>query len=491
MTSSPWGASPPPPSPDLGRLLQLHPELRMERDEYDFNVVSTFGEPLDAGTALARYARHDGAGKPAHLYFHLPLCSYVCHFCNYVKSRLRDDEHKNETLARWTTALIRESELYLEHAPWLEQARIESVYFGGGTASLLREDHLRRLMDHIRRRYSLSGDCEITLEGNPDNFQGDELATARGLGFNRFSVGVQALDDRVTRFTGRGHDAEMSLGALKRLLATGRPFNVDIIYGLPHQTLETVTRDLSTLAELEVPQVTIYRLRNADRVKRGLGIANRAAWNVPRVRERLEQRHLFPGLEETYRMRGAAVQVLLENDYWPAPAAWWSRRGTYPTGIAAVSKNKWQRMDSMIAFGPGAYGWLTGGSAEILQTHNGTDIAAHLQHMETQDTLPLSHGRWIAGREAAAVALAYNFKANMPLSPDRYRRQFGIEIETDEPYRSALEALCAKGLLERDPASGTLDPTLDGEALFEEIVSVYFHRWIGRGEVPASRRATA
>ena len=463
--------------PDLNGILLSNPELRIERDSYDFNVTTNFGEKIGAEETLERYSQFQGQGKPAHLYFHIPLCSYICHYCNYVKTIYRGE---NESLLdRWMEALISESQAYLNRASWLHGAKIESVYFGGGTAALMQEHHLAKFMQHIRQNYSLSENCEITLEGNPDNFQNDELEKAVKLGFNRFSIGVQSLDDRVTKFIGRKHDKASTLNAIEKLRRTGHPFNIDYIFGMPFQSVDSVLAEIQTFIELETPQITIYRLRNADRVKLGLDIANRSSWNSEKTIKRFNEMAPFPSLEETYDMRAALMGLLLENNYHPSPASWWSRAGTYPDGITTVSRNKWQNMDTMIAFGPGAYGWLVEPNGDILQTHNTTDIPGHLNHMESGLGIPLSHGRSITGREAISVALGFAFKACKPMSVQKIKERFNVDILNDEPYREALFTLVDKGLLSFSPDDSIFIPTLAGEAFHEEIIDVYFQEWIG------------
>jgi coproporphyrinogen III oxidase-like Fe-S oxidoreductase len=474
------------PELDLGALLARHPELQIEQDDYNINVTANFGRRLDAAEVMRRYAEHPGAGAPAHLYFHVPLCSYICHFCNYVKRRLSEAEG-DEMLERWTDWLVTESSAYLDEVGWLSAARIESLFLGGGTAALLRPHQLERILDHVRARYQLSGDCELTLEGNPDNYTADYVEAVLALGFNRFSVGVQSFTDEVNEFTGRGHDSAASLAAIDALRSTGRPFNVDLMFGLPRQTPETVERDLRTVVEREVPTITIYRLRNSDR--QGMGIGNRAAWNVASVRDRLHREGAFPSLEETYAMRAAAVAVLLEHDYRPSPCGWWNAPGTYPDGnIPRVSRNKWQNYDTMVAFGPGAYGWLTGNGSEVLQTHNEADIAGYVRRRAAGDHRPIAFGRLLDGEAALGSALGFAFKANQPIDLERFATRFGVDLLADEPTRAVFEELLDKGLVEMASDGASVQPTLEGEALHEEIISVYMHGRIGGHSAPVCRR---
>ena len=469
---------------DLMAILASNPELRMDCNDYDFNVTAQFGERISVEKTLTLFARHKGARRPIHLYFHLPLCSYLCHYCNYVKTKYNAKNDTDDLLTRWTNALITESEQYLMLASWLPEARVESVYFGGGTAALLREHHLIKLLNHIKDNYHLTDDCEITLEGNPDNFMGDEASRASSLGINRFSVGIQTLQDEISQLIGRGHNAEMSIRAMERLAATGHPANADLIFGFPIQTVDTVKNDVRTLIEHGAKQVTIYRLRNSDREAKGLGIAKRALWNRPEIFRKVEEKNVFPSLEKTYSMREGITEVLINSGFRPAPSCWWSKQGTYADNIPMVAKNKWQNMDTMLGFGPGAYGWFSGNGPQIIQTHNSTDIAAHLKCIEKSKKIPLSSGVYVTGRQAAAVALGYNFKSYKPISHKRYKQQYGIDLFKDDPYKEVFQVLEQKGFLCKDHDGVNLKSTLAGEAFFEEIVSVYFNNWIGKLILP-------
>jgi coproporphyrinogen III oxidase-like Fe-S oxidoreductase len=463
---------------DLGALLESHPELQISQDTYNINVTSQLGEVVSADETLTRLRSHPGAGLPAHLYFHVPLCSYICHFCNYVKRLLPADPNKDSTLEHWVELLIEESNRYLRSAPWIPSANVESVFIGGGTASLLSTKQLGKLIQHIRDNYRLYHDCEISLEGNPDNFVDGAVQGALDIGINRFSVGVQSLQDQVNAFTGRQHDRTMSIRAIGSLKETGRPFNVDMMFGLPLQTVQAVKSDMEVLCGMHVPTITIYRLRNVDRQKMGIG--NRALWNVPTIRSQMHRDGMFPSLETTYEMRQAAMEVLLAYGYVASPCGWWSLPGTYPEGnIPRVSKNKWERYDSMVAFGPGAYGWICGLSNTVVQTHNEADIASYISRMESGPAPPLSFGRIIVGEQAIATILGFAFKANQPIKFDRFLPQFGVSLNHDEPYRSVIGELIEKGLAEVTSGGTAFKPSLKGEALHEEIISVYFHQRIG------------
>lgn len=468
-------------------ILNAHPELRQDQEQYNINVTSQQGTRLTADETFREIKANEGSGQPIHLYFHVPLCDYVCKFCNYVK-RLAPRNDGGAALDLWTRLLITESTLYQERCGWLGQANIQSLYLGGGTASLLRTRHLDQILTHVRDHYALVTDAEISLEGNPDNFLETEAADAVSLGFNRFSLGVQALDDKVTDFTGRKHDAAESRRAIDKLVATGKPFNVDMMFGLPHQRIDTIVAGVRELIARGVPTITIYRFRNAQRHEMGIG--NKSAWNNAQVIARMSSEGLFPTLAQTYAMREAVTEELVAHDYYPSPCGWWSRKGTYPHGnIPQVSRNKWQRFNSMIAFGPGAYGWLSDNRQEVIQTHNIQDIAAYLKHMRNGTTEPpLAFGRRLNPQQSVATVFGFAFKANQPIDLAGFEARFGVNLLRDVPYDAVVGHLIGAGFLEISRNRRFIRPTLEGEAVHEEIISHYLHGMLGSADALACRR---
>lgn len=123
------------------------------------------------------------------------------HFCNYVKKKLLDDNKaRDPILNKWVNLLIEESSRTLRKFPWIKKAKIESMYIGEGTAAVFQVTHLQKLMNHVCQNYCVEKEAEISLEGNPDNFINSLLDEAFDIGFNRFSLGVQSLQNDVMNF---------------------------------------------------------------------------------------------------------------------------------------------------------------------------------------------------------------------------------------------------------------------------------------------------
>ena len=189
------------------------------------------------------------------LYLHIPFCKSKCAYCDFYSL-----PHSEEKMDAYAAALLRHLE---EVAPRCTAHTVDTVYFGGGTPSYLGEKRLTHLLKAVKKRFHVASDAEITLEANPDS-AGDwkALRTLRKAGFNRISLGVQAADDDLLRRIGRVHTWEQALSAAAAARMAGfENLSLDLIYGLPGQTLEAWQDTLRSAAALEPQHLSCYGLK--------------------------------------------------------------------------------------------------------------------------------------------------------------------------------------------------------------------------------------
>src|SRR5690606_16353377 len=180
------------------------------------------------------------------VYIHIPYCRTICPYCDFVKRRISGDVPDP-----FIAALCREI------AEFSGPDRACSVFFGGGTPSLVRPESLETVLDALRRRFRLEAP-EITLEANPDDITPDLVAAWRVLGVNRVSLGVQSFDDRVLRYLGRRHDAERARRACAVVAERFDNWSMDLIFGArPADAFEDTLRQCVALAP---PHVSAYGL---------------------------------------------------------------------------------------------------------------------------------------------------------------------------------------------------------------------------------------
>jgi oxygen-independent coproporphyrinogen-3 oxidase len=186
------------------------------------------------------------------IYLHIPFCKQACNYCDF---------HFSTSLGTKETviaAMVREMEL--RHG-YLGETGVESLYFGGGTPSLLGREDLLRLMDALARHYTWRTDAEITLEVNPDDISPEALKTWRSLGFNRLSIGLQSFNDEELRWMNRAHTAAESVSSVKMAQDHGfENITIDLIYGSKFQTLPGWENTLSRAIALKTSHISSYNL---------------------------------------------------------------------------------------------------------------------------------------------------------------------------------------------------------------------------------------
>lgn len=188
----------------------------------------------------------------AGLYIHIPFCTKRCLYCDFFSNT--EMKYKEPYLS----AVIRELELRKDY---LEGEPVETIYFGGGTPSQLQAADFSRIFEAIHRLFDVSPCAEITLEANPDDMTPGYVAGLQTLPFNRVSMGVQSFKEEDLRFLNRRHNREQALLAVDLCKKNGlENISVDLIYGLPGQTLEEWKQNLDTVIRLDIPHISAYHL---------------------------------------------------------------------------------------------------------------------------------------------------------------------------------------------------------------------------------------
>jgi oxygen-independent coproporphyrinogen-3 oxidase len=186
------------------------------------------------------------------IYFHIPFCKKACHYCDFHFSTvLKNRDEMVESLIR---------ELAYRANEWKGQS-VKTIYFGGGTPSLLQEKHWNDLANAIHQYLHLSERVEFTVEVNPDDVSEDALSVWKSIGVNRLSVGVQSMDDEVLKWMNRAHSAEQAVSAIRLAQENGWDnINVDFIYGHRQYTSGNTYEDLKQLLTLQPQHVSAYAL---------------------------------------------------------------------------------------------------------------------------------------------------------------------------------------------------------------------------------------
>jgi len=188
----------------------------------------------------------------AGIYIHIPFCKQACVYCNFHFSTSL--QLKNDFLQ----ALLKETG---DRKDYLQGENIETIYFGGGSPSLLAPAEIEYILSAINNNYSISPNAEITLEANPDDINLENAMAWRKLGINRLSIGIQSFYDEDLRWMNRAHDADQSVRSIDAVFNAGfSNLTIDLIYGMPTLTDEKWQANVQRATEYGIPHISCYAL---------------------------------------------------------------------------------------------------------------------------------------------------------------------------------------------------------------------------------------
>lgn len=368
-----------------------------------------------------------------HLYLHVPFCRLVCAYCDFVTVGGRRDE-----IPRYVAALLAEMRL---RPP---SGELRTIYFGGGTPSLLAADDVRRLIGAAMDRWSSTTPVEeVTLEANPSARERPDWAALRAAGVTRISLGVQSLRDSELHALARGHAAQEARDAYAAARHAGfENVSVDLIYGVPGQSLADWRDGLARALALDPPpdHLSLYALQ--------LALAP-DEWAAPprtgalRWRRRLEARQDDGLAAEQYRL---AEAILDEAGYEHYELSSWARPGRDSRHNGAY----WRRRP-YTGLGAGAHSY--DGAAR--RSWNERDLDAYLARIEARER-PLGGAEELDEPARAFEAMALGLRRVAGLS----RAAFGDEFGTDpvDRYAPAIDEAVSGGLLAVDGDVVRLSP---------------------------------
>lgn len=268
------------------------------------------------------------------LYLHVPFCTTKCTYCAF-----NTYTHLEALIEPFTRALIRELEIVAEARPHLP---VGTVFFGGGTPSLLSPEQFERILDTIARHFDLDPAAEITFEANPDDLDRGYLTQLHALGFNRISIGMQTAHANELALFNRRHDNDAVARAVSGTRLSGFDnLNLDIMYGFPHQTLESWRGTLDAVLALKPDHVSLYALSLEEGTPMKLWV----------------DRGRLPAPDEDLAadMYELASEMLDRVGYHQYEISNWARPGYE----CRHNLQYWHNYD-YIGVGPGAQGWAGG-----------------------------------------------------------------------------------------------------------------------------------
>jgi putative oxygen-independent coproporphyrinogen III oxidase len=334
------------------------------------------------------------------LYIHWPFCKSKCPYCDF-------NSHVRESIdeERWRRALIAE----LDHAAaLLPGRRVASIFFGGGTPSLMAPTTVAALLDRAASRWRLADAVEITLEANPTSVEAARFAALSQAGVNRVSLGVQALEEGALRFLGRGHDVGEAVAAIGLARRYFPRYSFDLIYARPGQELRQWQAELGRAIDLAGDHLSVYQLT----IEAGTAFATAAARGDWRLPDDAVAGDLF---EATQEMLGAAGLPAYEISNHAGP------------GGACRHNLVYWRYGDYVGIGPGAHGRLTEGDGKVATRRFRAPetwlAAVERQGDGIEESVPLSP------EERREEMLMMGLRLAEGVDRSAFRRETGLGIE--------------------------------------------------------------
>jgi len=356
------------------------------------------------------------------LYVHWPFCLSLCPYCDFNSYLAREVDH-----AQWREALLAE----LEHfAARTGRRKVTSMFFGGGTPSLMAPETIAALVARVRQLFDLAPDCEITMEANPTSVEAGRLAECRDAGIGRVSLGVQSLDATALAFLGRKHSVAEAVAAVETARGLFDRVSLDLIYARPGQTAKAWREELARALPLAGGHMSLYQLT----IEEGTPFHTQHARGDFRLPAEGGAVALW---EATQEMLAAAGMPAYEISNHARPGEECRHNLAY-----------WRHGD-WIGIGPGAHGRLTLG-AEVVATRQTAVPAAWLASVRKQGHATREEA--VLGRDEIRDELVtMGLRLTRGIARDRFRARLGAEPE-DILDAARLARLAGGGFLMLDEA---------------------------------------
>lgn len=351
--------------------------------------------------------------EPLALFVFIPFCKIKCTYCDFNAYA-----NLSRVMAPYADAVARE----IGAAPVPARAPARTLYFGGGTPSLVPVSHIETIVRACRDTFALAPNAEITLEANPGTVDLHKLSALRSLGINRLSLGVQSFDEATVRRLNRGHTAADAVETYDLARRAGFDnLNLDFIYGLPLQTLEDWRTTLERAIALAPEHLSLYALK----VEEGTGLEHQIKHG----------KYPLPDDDRAADMYALAQELLVAAGYEHYEISNWARRG-----YASRHNLTYWYDEPYLGFGAGAHSYLNGA-----RYWNVLSPVEYIQRVERGERVV--GGREVIGREIEmAETMFLGLRLGDGITFERFQRRFGLDARVK--FAAPLREVESYGLVE-------------------------------------------
>ena len=375
------------------------------------------------------------------LYVHIPFCKQKCMYCDFPAYQNLQDYYET-----YVYALVQEIDLWVTEHPESKSRPIDTIYFGGGTPTELSIQQLQMIVDKIKSTFTITDDCHMTIESNPGEVDLQYLTKLVKLGFNRISFGVQTFDDKALTMLHRSHNGEKAKQAVYDAKEAGfTDINIDLIYGLPRQTLEDIQHNLNIVKDLPINHISTYGLQ----VEVGTYLYHLVQKNLISIPSESIDESMYDtmmaGLKELGFERYEISNFAKDNSY--------SRHNL----------KYWHYVD-YLGFGAGAHSFYDG-----VRRSNNRNVMPYIQAVDRY-TMPTIDTETITVERAQEDFCFLALRTKWGLNEHTFKKRFGISVVN--LFGTTLNDLVSKDLLEyeNDSYHLTSEGAKHGNYVFSQFI---------------------
>ena len=352
------------------------------------------------------------------IYIHIPFCERKCIYCDFYSIE------KLGWIDSFVDSVLREIEIFKKESDFTETSCFDTIYFGGGTPSLLKVSQVEKILNSLYKNFQISPNAEVTIEANPGTVDKEKLFSFKEVGINRLSFGVQSFFDEDLKFLGRIHTSKDAIECVKFAFEAGfENINIDLIFGLPGQSVKDWVKNLHKAIELGVPHISAYNLI----VEKGTPLYELVRNDKVKLPDENEQAEMYEMTMETLEGAGYIHYEVSNYAY---------------EGFECRHNLKYWEYENYIGFGPSAHSFWAN-----KRWWNVANLDKYLRAIGL-DKLPIANFE-ILDSEKMMEEFIYLGLRSTGIDLNKFRAKFGFDF-LDAEIREELNELEKLGFVEVD-----------------------------------------